>query len=171
MPSDPKNLSVLGQYNLNMKDFSKFSVNYSGFYGEGKEWYLPFYLSHPTLIYEKGLLYVTYPIDNAIYLYEVNGALIDIIPGATSKLKVGRPDRIGGSSVDARELSRSYSFRNSYFGSFVYHPQLNCFFRAFQFCNPGASGMCEKKGLYIIQFDENLEAQLVIEIADDGFAA
>lgn len=165
-----KELPVMGIYDLNEKKIKQHFGNYPGYYGDGEKWYLPFYLSHPILTLANELIYVTYPLDNGIYIYNFDGNLINIVSGATQRLKVGQPDLINGDEQAIRELSRSYFLRNSYFGSFIYHEKLKSFFRLYQLCNKNSEGFCFNRQTFILQFNEFLDLVKVFEIMDDGLA-
>lgn len=162
--------NVLGSYSVLDKRFTGTYGKFPGYYGDPDPWYLPFYLSHQSILLKDSSVYLTYPLDNGIYHFNLSGELLNIFPGAFKDLLPGVPDKMEDSYEELRELSNSFTERNSFFGDFVFNEKTKHFYRVYQQCLPNIEGICLSKKLYVLKFGENLEPLDIYEVEGSGYS-
>ncbi|GMQ24572.1 hypothetical protein Aoki45_12540 [Algoriphagus sp. oki45] len=163
---EKKNFPTFGEYSLVEKEFKGLYGNYPGVYGSDQNHLLPFYLSHPVMEVANERVIISYPLDPNLYIYDLNGTLLDQKCSSISELDLGKPLEYMMDDYDTEGVI-NYHKSNSYFGSFFYVKSKNKFVRMFLECVKGGDEICKYKKLYALIFDQNLDLESVKELPSE----
>ncbi len=116
-------------------------------------------LMHPYFIIVNDTLYVNYPLDHYVYLYDLEGNFLKKKLASASKFE-RLPDPVPPSKKDDNEFVRRWWITIPRYGPIYYHPKVKLFTRIFCAEQPlrmpnGQLNDGSKRTAYVLIFDEN----------------
>ena len=117
-------------------------------------------LMTPYYIVARDTLFISYPLDHYVYLYDLDGKFLEKKLVSASQFKK-LPDPIPKSKLTDNEYIRRWWIPAPFYGPFYYHPKVQLFTRIFYQKQPlrmanGKINDGSKRTAYVLIFDENL---------------
>ncbi|SFO51256.1 protein of unknown function [Algoriphagus ornithinivorans] len=154
---------VFAEYSLSTNQFLGLHGEYPGVYGSKLNSLLPFFLSHPIMeVFEKQII-LSYPLDEELFVYDLDGNFLFKKCASISDFHLGLPLEYDMENFDSEGL-RKYHLTNSYFGNFFFISGLNKFSRIFLKSLITSQGTCKAKKVFVMTFDINLDLESVTEL-------
>lgn len=167
-------LPWFGIYSLKKKGWTKFFGPPQGIMSTKGNAYFPLDLSLPYVLLAGNNLYISYPSDHYVYIYDLDGNFVTSKP-ASSKFSIPTPSPLELDNLLDRQTAWNYRIATPYYEHISFHDDLKLFSRIYHHEQPlkdlnGKLNDGEGRTQSIIFFNENFEVvgETVVENSQIG---